>query len=87
MLLAELQVADFVVFPTEILNSGMELEIADALELDMQDGLEIVSSELVSPAVEYWEAPARKQRANRAHAVRMAKCRRLKKAKDQCSDP
>ena len=54
-LLAELRAADFIVFPTEILNSGMELDIAD--EPEMQDGLELISQEFTSPAVEYWKAP------------------------------
>lgn len=48
----------------------------------MQDGLEVISCESTSPAIEYWEASARKQRASKATAIRVAKHRQSMKAKE-----
>jgi hypothetical protein len=80
-LLAELQAADFIVFPSEILNScPMDDDTND--ELEMHDGLEVVSREVTSPAVEYWEASARKQRVKQATAARVAKHRQSRKANE-----
>ena len=80
-LLAELQAADFIVFPTEILNlCAMDDDTND--ELEMHDGLEVVSRDVTSLAVEYWEASARKQRVKQAAAARVAKHRQSRKAKE-----
>ena len=77
-LLRELQMADFVVFGTESLNSCPMDDDGEENEFEMQDGLEVISRGFTSPAVEYWEAPARKQRAKAATATCVAKHRRAK---------
>lgn len=88
ILLTELQAADFVVFPTEILTTSMdtaEMITADD-ECEMQDGLEIISSSSTSSAIEYWEPPARERRRRDAKADWIAQ-RRKAKADAQPDDP
>jgi hypothetical protein len=51
-------------------------------EVEMQDGLEIVSQSYTPPAVEYWEVPARKQRKKSATALRVARHRRRRIVRD-----
>jgi hypothetical protein len=80
-LLAELQAADFIVSPSEILSScPMDDDTND--ELEMHDGLEVVSREVTSPAVEYWEASARKQRVKQTTVELVVKHRQSRKAND-----
>ena len=81
-LLKEIQAADFIVFPTEILNSYTIEDDADDDEFEMQDGLEIVSHGHTSPAVEYWEPAARKRRAKAATTLRVARHRKTLKDKE-----